>query len=73
MPGHDDAITTGQDRIGETELGNRRGDLRHLSIRMRPGIAGIGHQLGSRPLLDLVGQPRSRHAGAPNRSAAPAP
>ena len=57
MPSDDDAVTACKDRIGEAKLGNRCGDLRHLIIRVRPRIAGIGQQFGCRPLLDLVGQP----------------
>ena len=32
VPGDDHAVAAGQDRIGEAELGNRRGDLRHLLV-----------------------------------------
>jgi hypothetical protein len=59
MPSHDDAVAACKDRIGETELGDRRRDLRHLIIGVRARVAGIGHQLGGRPLFDLVGQPRN--------------
>jgi hypothetical protein len=57
VPSDDDAVAARQDRIGESELGDAGGDLRHLLLRVGPRVAGVGQQLGGRPLLDLVGQP----------------
>ena len=49
VTGDDHTVATGEDRVGESELGNRRGDLRHLIVRVSTRVAGIGQQLGSRP------------------------
>nr|WP_267459755.1 hypothetical protein [Xanthomonas euvesicatoria] len=54
---NDDAVAARQDRIGESELGDAGGDLRHLLLGVGARVAGVGQQLGCRPLLDLVGQP----------------
>jgi hypothetical protein len=53
MPGNDDIVRTGQDRVGEAELGNGCGDLCYLLVRMRPRVPGVGHQLLDRRHLDL--------------------
>jgi len=48
--------------VGEAELGDAGGNLRHLRITVRARVACIGHELGGRPSFDLVGEPRERHA-----------
>jgi hypothetical protein len=72
MSRDDDTIAAGQDRIGETELGDRGRDLGDLGIRMGARVAGIRYQLGRGPLLDLVGKPGDGHARPPSRSLATA-
>ncbi|MCY1382408.1 hypothetical protein D9M69_704300 [compost metagenome] len=54
---NDDAVAARQDRIDESELHDAGGDLRHLLLGMGARVAGVGQQLGGRPLFDLVGQP----------------
>ena len=45
VAGHDLAVATDQDRVGESELADRRGDLRDLLCGMRPRIALVGRKL----------------------------
>ena len=53
MPGDDDIVRTGQDRIGETELGDGRCNLCDLLIGMCPRIACIRHELRDLCHLDI--------------------
>src|SRR5690606_13431477 len=52
MAGDQRAILGNQHRVGEAEGADRPGDLGHLRIRMRAGIARIGHQAVERPVFD---------------------
>jgi len=56
MSCNDHLVLADQDRVGETELGARGRDLRHLIGGMRPGIADAGHQPVGRHHLDLHGR-----------------
>ena len=51
VSGNDDIVIANQDRIDETELGNRTGDLRHLPIIVGARITRIGDQPLERPVL----------------------
>ena len=42
MPGDDAVVAVDQDRVGEAELADRGGDLRHLLVAVRPGVPGVG-------------------------------
>jgi hypothetical protein len=64
MSCNDHLVLADQDRVGETELGARGRDLRHLIGRMGPGIADAGHQPVGRHHLDLHG-----HGGSGMRKA----
>jgi len=64
MPGHDVAVTRDQQRCGEAVLDDAGGDLRHLFVRVRAGILGVGLESIQRPQLDAAGHGRgegSRH------------
>ena len=53
VAGHDLAAATDQDRIGESELADRRSDLGDLLRRMGPGIALVGRKLVDPSIDDL--------------------
>jgi len=61
VAGDDHVVGANQHRIDETELGDRGGDLRNLSFRMRPRVANIGNQPLDRPRLDIEVHPMMRH------------
>ena len=44
VAGDDAVVAIDQDRVGPAELADRGGDLGHLRIRMRAGVAGVGDQ-----------------------------
>jgi hypothetical protein len=46
------AVGTDKDRIGPPELDDAGSNLRHLFVRMRPGIPGVRNQLVDCPDLD---------------------
>jgi hypothetical protein len=56
VAGDDVALAIGENGIGEAELDDAGGDLRHLAVRMCPRIAVIGAQPVDRPTLDRVGK-----------------
>jgi len=53
VAGDQHAALVDEARHVESELGDRAGDLRHLRVRMRSCIGGVGQQTADRPLLDL--------------------
>ncbi len=59
-----------QHRDVKAELGDRGGELRHLRLRVRPGVRRIGRERGHRHHLDAKGQAAS--AMASTRAAATA-
>ena len=48
VTGDDAAIGIDEHRVGEAELSDRRGDLRHLGIGVCARVASVGDQLGNR-------------------------
>ena len=63
-------------RVREAERLDRARDLRDLRRRVRAGVARVGNQALDRPMLDLRGQDRLKHAGvtpSPSRPSAPSP
>ena len=61
-----DQLTVGgdEDRYCPAELGHAGGDLHDLIGVVGLGIAGIGFQLGQRPVFDLFGRGRRVHAAS---------
>ena len=65
MPGNDAVVAVGQDRVGEAELADRRRDLRHLLVTVRPCIPRIGDQRRKRAVLYLEVAIEDVHASDP--------
>ena len=63
MAGDDAALLVDEDRDRPSELTHGAGDLRHLRVRVRAGVAGGGHQALQRPALHLVCGPVAAYAG----------
>jgi len=57
MSGNQHAGFVHQYRRGPSPFFDRSGDLGHLLIAVRPGIAGIGHQRLNGPPFHIVGRP----------------
>jgi hypothetical protein len=62
VAGNDYAVRSGQDRIHESELGDRRGDLGDLRLGMQAGVPGKWNEPLQGPMVDLLDQHRGTRA-----------